>query len=232
VTAPEGRSGQTIVFLHGLGRTRYSMTSLVREATKRGYGVVNHGYPSRRARVADHASQLRTVVEEIGQSGGRIHFVTHSLGGIVVRAMLANRSAWPRSLGRVVMLSPPNQGSELADLLASNRVFQLALGPAALELGTGPNSTPNQLGAVDFELGVITGDRTLLPIGKRIFGGPGDGKVSVERARVEGMRDFLVVRRSHTFIMRAPDVISAVFDFLESGSFASSSAGPLNELLP
>jgi len=231
MTASEPSVPETIVFLHGLGRTRYSMGALVREAIKRGYGVVNHGYPSRRARIADHASQLRTVVEEVGESGGRIHFVTHSLGGIIVRAMLANRSAWPKSLGRVVMLSPPNQGSELAELLATNRVFQLALGPAAMELGTGPASTPNQLGAVDFELGVITGDRSLLPISKRIFGGPGDGKVSVERARVEGMRDFLVVRRSHTFIMRAPDVITAVFDFLESGVFAKSSAGPLNETL-
>jgi pimeloyl-ACP methyl ester carboxylesterase len=230
--ASEAHTHETIVFLHGLGRTRYSMTPLVREAIRRGYGVVNHGYPSRRARIADHASQLRTVVEEIGESGGRIHFVTHSLGGIVVRAMLANRSAWPKSLGRVVMLSPPNQGSELADLLASNSVFRLALGPSAVELGTGPGSTPNQLGAVDFELGVITGDRSFLPITKRIFGGPGDGKVSVERARVEGMRDFLVVRRSHTFIMQAPDAITAVFDFLESGSFASSSAGHLNEPLP
>ena len=202
------------------------MGALVREAIKRGYSVVNHGYPSRRARIADHASQLRTVVEEVGESGGRIHFVTHSLGGIVVRAMLANRSAWPKILGRVVMLSPPNQGSELAELLATNRVFQLALGPSARELGTGPESMPNQLGAVDFELGVITGDRSFLPITKRIFGGPGDGKVSVERARVEGMRDFLVVRRSHTFIMRAPDVITAVFDFLESGAFTKSSAVP------
>jgi pimeloyl-ACP methyl ester carboxylesterase len=222
----------TVVFLHGLGRTRYSMSGLAHAATKRGYHVVNHGYQSRRGRIDDHAAQLRTVIEEIGATAGRIHFVTHSLGGIVVRAMLANRSAWPRSLGRVVMLSPPNQGSELADLLASNRIFQLALGPAAAELGTGPESTPNQLGAVDFELGVITGDRSMLPLSKRIFAGPGDGKVSVERARVEGMRDFLVVRRTHTFIMWAPDVATAVFQFLEGGSFGAqgTEAPPPGEL--
>jgi hypothetical protein len=123
------------------------------------------------------------------------------------------------------MLSPPNQGSELADLLASNRVFQLALGPSGAQLGTGPDSVPNRLGEVDFELGVITGDRSLLPLSKRIFGGPADGKVSVERARVQGMRDFLVVQRSHTFIMWAPDVMTAVFEFLESGAFGASPPG-------
>ena len=197
------------------------MAGLAVAAKLRGYGVINHGYQSRRGRIADHAAQLRTVVEEVGETRGKIHFVTHSLGGIVVRAMLAEGSAWPKSLGRVVMLSPPNQGSELAALLSNNLIYRLALGPAATELGTGPDSTPNQLGPVAFELGVITGDRSILPV-DRIFGGPADGKVSVERARVEGMRDFLVVHRSHTFIMWAPDVTTAVFQFLEMGSFGSA----------
>jgi pimeloyl-ACP methyl ester carboxylesterase len=213
-------SGDTIVFLHGLGRTRRSMIGLARDARRRGYQVVNHGYASRRGRVAEHAARLGQVIAGLGERAGSIHFVTHSLGGIVVRALLADRRAWPRHLGRVVMLSPPNQGSELVDRLADHRAFRMALGPAAIELGTRPESTPNQLGPVEFELGVITGDRSLR-ISQRIFGGPTDGKVSVERARVQGMRDFLVVRRTHTFIMWAPDVSEAVFRFLETGRFAT-----------
>ena len=219
----------TIVFLHGLGRTWLSMAWLATIARRRGYAVVNHGYRSRRHTIAEHAEQLRAVVRAI-HCRGRIHFITHSLGGIVVRAMLADRPARPDCLGRVVMLAPPNQGSELADFLSGNRVFHAVLGPAAGELGTDATSTPNRLGPVDFDVGVITGDRALLPWPAGVFPGPGDGKVTVERARVQGMRDFLVVRRSHSFIMYAPDVADAAFHFLEHGTFPADEERPRSEL--
>lgn len=212
------RNQDTIVFLHGLGRTWLSMAWLASQARQRGYAVVNHGYRSRRHSVEEHARQLRIVVEAI-TCEGRIHFITHSLGGIIVRAMLADRGARPDCLGRVVMLSPPNQGSELADFLSGNPVFHAVLGPSAGELGTAESSTPNRLGPVDFEVGVITGDSSLLPWTARIFPGPGDGKVTVERAQVSGMRDFLVVKRSHSFIMYGSDVAEAAFHFLEHGRF-------------
>ncbi len=208
----------TIVFLHGLGRTWISMEWLARQARKRRYAVVNHGYRSRRHSIAEHAAQLRVVVGAI-TGNGRIHFITHSMGGIVVRAMLANTSARPERLGRVVMLSPPNQGSELVDSMAGNPIYRAVLGAAGSELGTGPDSTPNRLGPVDFDVGVITGDRNLEPFPSRLFPGPADGKVSVARAQVEGMRDFHVVRRTHTFIMYGADVAEAAFHFLECGRF-------------
>ena len=208
----------TIVFLHGLGRTWLSMAWLATQARRRGYAVINHGYRSRRHSIAEHAEQLRIVVGAISCCG-RIHFITHSLGGIVVRAMLADRGTRPERLGRVVMLSPPNQGSELVDFLDGNPIYHSVLGPAAGELGTRPGSTPNRLGPVDFEVGVITGDRSFEPLSRRIFPGATDGKVSVARAQVEGMRDFRVVRRSHTFIMYAADVATAAFHFLEHGRF-------------
>lgn len=217
-----GRS-DTIVFLHGLGRTWLSMAWLAKKARQRGYGVVNHGYRSRRHSIEEHARQLRLVVGAISGTGC-VHFVTHSLGGIVVRAMLADRSAWPERLGRTVMLSPPNQGSELVDFLGGSAVYQSVLGPAGAELGTRAESTPNRLGRVEFDVGVITGDRSLGPFSGRIFPGPTDGKVSVARAQVEGMRDFRVVRRSHTFIMYASEVAEAVFHFLEHGRFPAEPA--------
>lgn len=208
----------TIVFLHGLGRTWLSMAWLASQARRRGYAVVNHGYRSRRYTIEEHAEQLRILVRAI-TCRGSIHFITHSLGGIIVRAMLADRGTRPECLGRVVMLSPPNQGSELADFLSGNPIFHAVLGPAAGELGTSGTSTPNLLGPVDFDVGVITGDRALFPWPSRIFPGPGDGKVTVERAQVSGMRDFLVVRRSHSFIMYGSDVAEAAFHFLEQGRF-------------
>ena len=216
-------TGDTIVLLHGLGRTWLSMAWLGSQARRRGYAVVNHGYRSRRHSVTEHAAQLRVVIGAIHGSG-RIHFITHSLGGIVVRAMLADRAGRPQRLGRVVMLAPPNQGSELADFFAGNPIYRTILGPAGAELGTHEGSTPNRLGPVDFDVGVITGNRSIGPMASRIFPGPTDGKVSVARAQVEGMRDFLVVRCSHSFIMYAPDVAAAAFHFLEHGAFPGETA--------
>jgi hypothetical protein len=126
------------------------------------------------------------------------------------------------------MLSPPNQGSELVDFLAGNTVYRSVLGPAATELGTAVTSTPNRLGRAEFEVGVITGDRSFEPLSRRIFPGRTDGKVSVARAQVEGMTDFRVVRRSHTFIMYGADVAGAAFHFLEYGRFP---AEPADEVL-
>jgi len=221
---PDAYSGpDTIVFLHGLGRTWLSMAWLAAQARRRGYVVINHGYRSRRHTIAEHAKQLRILVGAIAGQG-RIHFITHSLGGIVVRAMLADRSTWPERLGRVVMLSPPNQGSELVDFLAGNPIYHSVLGPSAAELGTRPESTPNRLGPAEFEVGIITGDRSFEPLSRRIFPGRTDGKVSVERARVEGMRDFRVVQRSHTLIMYGSDVAEAAFHFLEHGRFPAEPA--------
>ena len=214
----ESRGARSLVLVHGLARTRRSMLPLAREGEARGYSVINHGYRSTRAAIDEHATALAEVVGAIADAGP-IDFVTHSLGGIIVRAMLADPERRPRRLGRVVMISPPNRGSELVDVLGGFRLYQLAMGSPGGALGTSPASTPNRLGPADFDVGIITGDRALNPILARLIDGPSDGKVSVERARLEGMRDFLVVRRSHSFIMRAPEVIEAVFRFLVTGRF-------------
>jgi triacylglycerol lipase len=208
----------SLVLVHGLGRTRRSMAPIAHEGEARGYQVVNHGYRSTRASIEEHAAGLGDAVQILG-GDGPIHFVTHSLGGIIVRAMLADPAARPARLGRVVMISPPNRGSELVDALGAYRLYRIALGTSGEALGTTPDSLPNRLGPVAFELGVITGDRSLNPLFSRLIPGPSDGKVSVERARIDGMSDFLVVRRSHSFIMRAPEVIEGVFRFLEAGRF-------------
>jgi hypothetical protein len=117
------------------------------------------------------------------------------------------------------MLSPPNQGSEVADWAVENPFIQKFLGPSHEQLGTGPESLPNQLGPVDFELGIIAGNKTLNPLFSRMIPGDDDGKVSVERTKVEGMTDFLVVPHSHTYIMWREAVIDQVVYFLENGEF-------------
>lgn len=208
-----------VVLLHGLGRTDLSMIRMENALEGRGYEVVNVSYPS-----TQHSIE-RLAMEELGPAvdsccsrpHGKVHFVTHSMGGIVLRHYLESHEV--DSLGRVVMLSPPNQGSEVADWVAENQILQRILGPWPEELGTGPESVPSQLGPVDFELGIIAGNKTLNPLFSRMIPGADDGKVAVEATKVEGMTDFLVVRRSHTYIMMSDDVIAQVLYFLEQGEF-------------
>ena len=152
-------------------------------------------------------------------SANQVHFVTHSMGGIITRFYLKDNKI--KNLGRVVMLSPPNQGSELTDSLKNNVniFFRFFTGPAGQQLGTEPSSIPNQLGPVNFELGVITGNATLNPLYSYLIPGEDDGKVSVERAKVKGMKDFLVVPHSHTFIMNSDEVREQIVYFLEYGQF-------------
>ena len=146
-----------------------------------------------------------------------VHFVTHSMGGVLVRSYLSRRSEAHR--GRVVMLSPPSQGSEIVDAFADSPLLRSVLGPAAAQLATDSTGISSQLGPVRFDLGIITGDRSLNPLGSWLIPGPDDGKVGVDRARVEGAADFMVLPATHTFIMNRRDVAEEVVHFLRQGRF-------------
>jgi triacylglycerol lipase len=140
------------------------------------------------------------------------------MGGILVRQMESTRPL--AKLGRVVMLSPPNHGSEVVDRMGHTWIFDWVNGPAGKQLGTAPDSFVNQLGPVRFECGIITGDRSLNWINACMIPGPNDGKVSVESAPVEGMSAFKVVHATHSFIMSNPAVIADVIRFMK-GEFES-----------
>ena len=147
--------------------------------------------------------------------------MTHSIGGILLR--YAHDDSPIPDLGRVVMLAPPNQGSELVDLTKNWPGAELISGKAGLQLGTDEGSIPAQLGPVDFELGIIAGTGTI-SFFSAMLPNPDDGKVSVERTKVEGMDDFLVVENSHHYIMTSDTVISNTAEFLRTGRFLESSA--------
>jgi esterase/lipase len=211
---------EVVVLLHGLGRSSFSMTFLGDYLEEQSFQVFNLDYPSTEYPIE---SLVTNVTEQIKQleleSAEKVHFVTHSMGGILTRLYLKENSL--KNLGRVVMLSPPNQGSELTDSLQNhvNFLYYFFTGPAGQQLNTKTSSVPNQIGPMNFELGVIIGNATLNPLYSYLIPGEDDGKVSVERAKVDGMQDFLVVPHSHTFIMNSREVKEQTVHFLKQGRF-------------
>jgi len=215
---------ECIILLHGLARTHHSMENLEKQLSERGFKVFNLDYPSTKYSIDFLASEiLEKLVEQVrGSSCSKIHFVTHSMGGIVVRYYLKNIS-FPQ-MGRVVMLAPPNQGSHLVDLFKKNVLFKKIRGPAAQQLGTEPESVPLSLGPVNFELGVIAGNRSFYPLNSAIIPGPDDGIVAVERTKVEGMADFILLPYSHPFIMNKTETVEQILEFLRHGKFLEKRA--------
>jgi pimeloyl-ACP methyl ester carboxylesterase len=182
-----------------------------------GYRVHNLGYPSTRLGPTALVARLTREIERRAGEAERLHFVGHSLGGLLARACLAQQR--PANLGRLVMLAPPNHGSELADLFGRSPWFRRVLGPVAPLLGTGAESFPSQLPGPDFEVGVIAGTRSVNPLGTLLIPGRSDGTVSLRSARLEGMADFATVPVPHPFIMQSPRVAQLVVAFLRDGRF-------------
>jgi triacylglycerol lipase len=195
------------------------MARLQRALEGVGLQVVNLDYPSHRYCIEELACWLHVALREhcAANLAVGIDFVTHSLGGILVRAL--RKQFADVAVRRVAMLSPPNHGSEVVDALRRWPLFKAVVGPAGQQLGTGPMSTPNSLGAVDFEVGVVAGNASLNPLLSRLLPRPNDGTVSVQSMRVEGMSDFILVRASHIFIMQNAEAIHQARQFVLHGRF-------------
>jgi predicted alpha/beta hydrolase family esterase len=207
-----------VILVHGLGRTAASMNGMAASLAAKGYFVVNHAYPSTRMTIETSALTLDRAIAACRRAkASPIDFVTHSLGGILVRQYFQDHTI--PDPGRIVMLAPPNHGSEIVDHLKNRWWFRRLLGPAVEELGTSPDSLPNRLWSIPFEIGIVAGTRSLEPWFRRYFSGPNDGKVSVESTKLAGMTDFLLVPAGHSFIMRSPSVQAQVAAFLATGRF-------------
>lgn len=206
-----------VILLHGLARTSTSMAKLEKHLMGEGFHVVNLGYPSREdiienlARRAIYPSLLQCHPEQA------VNFVTHSLGGILIRQYLSQHEI--PNLNRVVMLGPPNKGSEVVDKMGDVPGFNFINGKAGMQLGTDSNSVPNTLGYLEFDVGIIAGTKSINLILSYLIPGQDDGKVSVESTKLQGMNDHIILPVTHTFMMSNKNVIAQTVYYLRNGKF-------------
>jgi triacylglycerol lipase len=208
---------ETVVLLHGLGRSPGGMKILELRLEADGFEVFNLEYDSRASSIEDVTASVDKQLEHCCVASRRVHFVTHSMGGIVLRALLHDHPV--HNAGRAVLLAPPNAGSEIVDELSKYPLFELVLGPLAIQLGTSVNQLPRTLPPPSIPFGVVAGNHWWNPVGAALLPGASDGTVTVESTRLDGMEDHLVVPHTHSFLMNSPAVAGAVSTFLHTGRF-------------
>jgi pimeloyl-ACP methyl ester carboxylesterase len=226
VTTRADDTRECVVLLHGVGMGRWTMAPLARALETAGYRTVNLTYPSRTLeleRIAGEWLPERLREADVARAP-RVHFVAHSMGSLVTRLFL--RDHRPAHLGRVVLLGPPNHGSVAADHAERNGLYRWLLGVNLARLGTGAAGVAPRLPPADFEVGVIAGTERVNPLFADVLTGAHDGVVTVDSARLEGMRDFLVVPHSHTGMLWREAVQAQVVAFLRDGRFTRPAAGP------
>jgi len=208
-----------VLLLHGIGRTRRSMGRLEAALRVAGFATTALTYPSRRHRIETLVDFVCDNAGGWAEATGPKLILGHSMGGLVARGLL-NRYR-PAGCVRVVMLGTPNEGSELADLLAGNPIYDWAFGPAGRQLGRRRDAaTKAILGQPDYELGVIAGKRVIEPLNWLYLPKPNDGKVSVAATRVAGMTDHLILNLSHDGMLRSRVVAAQAIAFFRTGRFA------------
>lgn len=208
-----------VVLLHGLARGHGSMARLGGRLRAQGFDTFSRTYPSRRHSISYLAGEVADwIVERAGERP--VCAVTHSMGGVIVRHLHDARIRWQR----IVMLAPPNRGSQLAAGMVRNPIFRWYYGPAGLELADG-SSWPDP----PAPFAVIAGTRsfavtnpTSWTLGRRFSAStPNDGTVAVEETRLPGMSAFAEVNATHTWIMNDEKVGQLVVSYLKDGVFST-----------
>jgi pimeloyl-ACP methyl ester carboxylesterase len=217
-TGPGGAMRDGVVLLHGISRTSRSFRRMQMAIEASGFVTLNLDYASRRKALESLADDIHPAIEFFAAGKGLIHFVGHSMGGLLARAYLARYR--PKRLGRVVMLGTPNSGSEIADRLKNVLPYRAWFGPAGQQLITTRDATLDAiLPPVDYSVGVIAGDRSIYPISSVFLPKPHDGRVSVENTRLDGMVDHVVIGVSHPSLARSRLAIDQTIAFLRHGRF-------------
>ena len=207
-----------VILLHGINRSSSSMEKFEKHFQKNNYNTLNVDYASRKYTIEVLAERLDKKIKATIPKNAKINFVTHSMGGLLARYYIEKHQ--PKNLNRVVLVAPPNHGSEMADYLMNNAAYQVAFGPAGQQLGTGKNSISNKLlKTVDYNVGVIAANETIDPLSSYIIPGDDDGKVSIESTKIKGMKDHIILDTDHLFIVVNKDAMKQSLYFLKNGKF-------------
>src|SRR3990167_2225806 len=209
-----------VVLLHGLGRNKKIMIKMEAYLAAHGFCPHNIEYPSTKKPIEELAPMIKNQLAALKiDKMNRVHFVGHSLGAIMIRYILQHDPF--ENLGRVVLIAPPNHGSELVDVLRKFGFYRRIYGPAGMQLGTKDNALLQSLNPIeDYEVGIIAGDRSIdWLFSWFIFRGPDDGKVTVARTKLEAMTDHIVVHIAHPFLPRRLEVIRQTTYFIANGCF-------------
>lgn len=226
VTTPaQAAQGDYVVLLHGLARDKTNMQKIEKHFTAKGYQVINLDYDSREKPVEKLVHDVAQMIKKRAiDKNKKIHFVTHSMGGLVARGYIHQYR--PENLGRVVMLGPPNQGSEVASWLQNNWLYKKYYGAAGQQLVKGLKPLDGIIGeSADYELGIIAGTRSIDPVSSLfVLSGQDDGKVTVKATKLTGMTDHITLPVTHTFMMKNKTVIQQAVYFIRTGTFKRSPA--------
>lgn len=213
-----------VVLLHGLSRSSDIMKKMEEYLRIHGYFIHNLSYPSTAHRIEDLAENLYRKIHVLAKNPKfTLHFVGHSLGGILIRCILQQHSI--ANLGRVVMIGVPNHGTEVADFLQRFAFYRKAYGPAGCQLGVRDNALLASLPAATYPCGVISGSKSTLldkPFCWFLLPADNDGKVTVESTRLEGMTDHIVINASHPHLPKYPETMRQTAFFLSQGHFEKS----------
>jgi pimeloyl-ACP methyl ester carboxylesterase len=211
-----------VILLHGISRTALSFRKMQLALERTGFATLNLDYASRRKPLEGLAEDIDPAVQHFADRvGGSIHFVCHSMGGLLARVYIARHR--PKRIGRVVMLGTPNSGSEIADRLKHIGVYRAWFGPAGQQLGTQRDAAVAAMfPPVDYPVGIIAGNRSVYPISSAFLPKPHDGRVSVENTKLDGMADHIVMETSHPWLVRNRPAIEQTIVFLRDGEFRRS----------
>ncbi len=208
---------EQVILLHGIARSSSHMDDIERYLESKGYTVFNLDYPSTKHPLNELAAMVAREIRETMDPSKPVHFVGYSMGGILARIVLNQYR--PDNLGRVVQLASPNGGSEVADFLKENWIFETVYGPAGQQLVTNGAGLDELMGKVDYPMGVVAGNASIDPVSSAIIPGEDDGKVSVESTKVIGMRDHITVPANHSFFPQTRSVHEQAYHFLRFGAF-------------
>lgn len=212
-------SGHVVIMLHGIVRSSKSMSRMQKSLGEAGFVPVPFDYPSTQANLDKCSEFLDSVIRSL-DGVKEISFVTHSMGGLVVRNWLKEHK--DKRVRRLVMIGTPNKGAEMADKLRDWKIYKLILGPAGQQLFSGDGSDASKLPIPKFEFAVIAGARGTAEGYNPLIPGDDDGTVAVKSAFLEGATDSELFPVLHSFLPVNPDVVKSTARFLKTGSLRES----------